>query len=114
MAKSSHSKVLGLIPSVEEFLDLAKKILSLFLVRSRATVSCAPLSGLGAIVDWAVDTGRDGPLVVGGQGLGFFSIGTYGSVTSYNIGEGGFTLSGRVFFIINSTINSYLLSLSKG
>jgi hypothetical protein len=98
MAKSSHSKVLGLIPSVDEFLDLAKQILSLFLVRSRATVSCAPLSGLGAVVDWVIDTDRDGPLVVEGQGLGIFSIGTYGSVTSYNDVEAGFTLSGWVFF----------------
>jgi hypothetical protein len=36
---------------------------------------------------------------MGGQGSGVFSTGTYGSVTSYNnVGEGGFTLPGRVFF----------------
>jgi hypothetical protein len=59
-----------------------------------------PLSGLGAVAEWTVDVGRGGPLVMGGQGSGVFSTGTYGSVTSYNdAGEGGFTLPGRVFFI---------------
>jgi hypothetical protein len=59
-----------------------------------------PLSGLGAVAEWAVDAGRGGPLVMGGQGSGVFSTGTYGSMTSYNdVGEGGFTLPGRVFMI---------------
>jgi hypothetical protein len=70
----------------------------LCLVRSRAADSCAPLSGLEAVAEWAVDAGRDGPLVMGGQCSGFFSTGTYGSMTSYNdISKGDFTLSGRVF-----------------
>jgi hypothetical protein len=56
----------------------------LCLVRSRAADSCAPLSGLEAVAEWAVDAGRDGPLVMGGQGSRFFSTGTYGSMTSYN------------------------------
>jgi hypothetical protein len=38
---------------------------------------------------------------MGGQGSGIFSTRTYGSVTSYNdVGEGSFTLCGRVFFKI--------------
>jgi hypothetical protein len=53
---------------------------------------------MGAIAEWAVDAGRGDSLVMGGQGLGVFPTGTYGSVTSYNdVGEGGFTLPGRVF-----------------
>jgi hypothetical protein len=69
------------------------------LVHSRATCSCASLFGLRAVAEWAVDAGRGDPLVMGGQGSGVFSTGTYGSVTSYNdVSEGGFTLPGRVFF----------------
>jgi hypothetical protein len=69
------------------------------LVHSQATSSCESLSDLWAITEWAVDVSRDGPLVMGGQGSGVFLTGTYGFVTSYNdVGEGGFTLSGRVFF----------------
>jgi hypothetical protein len=50
-----------------------------------------PLSGLGPVAEWVVDAGRGSPLVMGGQGSWVFSIGTYGSVTSYNdVGEGGF------------------------
>jgi hypothetical protein len=59
---------------------------------------CATLRP-GTVAEWAVDAGRGGPLVMGGQGSGVFSTGTYGSMTSYNdVGEGGFTLPSRVFF----------------
>jgi hypothetical protein len=58
-----------------------------------------PLSGLEAVAEWAVDAGRDGPLVMGGQGSRFFSTGTYDSMTSYNdVSKGDFTLPGQVFF----------------
>jgi hypothetical protein len=57
-----------------------------------------PLSGLGAVAEWAVDADRDDPLVMGGQGSEVFLTGTYGSVTSYNdVGEDGFTLPDQVF-----------------
>jgi hypothetical protein len=78
-----------------------KKNLSLCLIHSRAVGSCASLSSLGGIVEWTVDIGHDGPLVMGGQRLGGFSIGTYDSVTSYNdVGEDGFTLPVEFFNII--------------
>jgi hypothetical protein len=57
-----------------------------------------PLSGLGAIAEWAVDAGRGIPLVMGGQGLGVFLIETYSSVTSYNdVCKDSFTLPDQVF-----------------
>jgi hypothetical protein len=52
-----------------------------------------------AVAEWTVDADRGGPLVMGGQSSGIFSIGTYGSVTSYNdVGEDDFTLLSQVFF----------------
>jgi hypothetical protein len=38
----------------------------LCLIRSRAVSSCSPPSGLEAVVEWAVDAGRDNPLVIEG------------------------------------------------
>jgi hypothetical protein len=50
--------------------------------------------------------------VMGGQGLGVFSTGTYGSVTSYNdVGEGGFTLPGLSFFFPFVFLSQKTLSL---
>jgi hypothetical protein len=85
-----------------------------------------PLSGLGAVAEWAVDASRGGPLVMGGQGSevfsietydsgsGVFSIETYDSVTSYNdVGEGSFTLPGRVFFLVY-TLTRLLTAASGG
>jgi hypothetical protein len=87
-------------PVGANFWSYVKKIPSLCLVHSWVTSSCASLSGLGAVAEWAVDVGRGGPLVMGGQGSEVFSTETYGSVTSYNdVSEGGFTLPGRVFMI---------------
>jgi hypothetical protein len=84
----------------------------LCLVRSQAAGSCASLFGLGAVAEWAVDAGRGSPLVMGGQGLGVFSTGTYDSVTSYNdVGEGGFTLPGLSFFFPFVFLSQKTLSL---
>jgi hypothetical protein len=55
-----------------------------------------------SVAEWTVDADRDGPLVMRGQSSGIFSIGTYGSVTSYNdVGEDDFTLLSQVFFVIS-------------
>jgi hypothetical protein len=56
-----------------------------------------------AIAEWTVDADHDGPLVMGGQSSDIFSIGTYGSVTSYNdVSEDDFTLLSQVFFFVIS------------
>jgi hypothetical protein len=70
---------------------------------------CATLRP-GTVAEWAVDAGRGSPLVMGGQGSGVFSTGTYGSMTSYNdVGEGGFT-SPVEFFLTTKSFSAKLVS----
>jgi hypothetical protein len=61
-----------------EFLGLVKKIPSLCLIRSRVTMPYEP-PFVWAVAEWTVDAD---PLVIEGQGLGFFSAGTNVSVSS--------------------------------
>jgi hypothetical protein len=70
---------LSLIPIGIEFSGLVKKIPSLCPIRSRVAMSCVPSFGW-AVVEWTVDVD---PLVMEGQGLEIFSVGTIVSVSSY-------------------------------
>jgi hypothetical protein len=105
---------LGFDPLVGQILGLVKKIPSLCLIHSRVLSSaCQPLAW--AIAKWALVAD---PLVMGGQGSGVFSTGTYWFrdflaiiglcvpwvLTPGNVGEGGFPHPGRVFLHLGEVL----------